>query len=221
MVLLEWRWRENKMKRTKFIIHDHDAFRAGKHQDLRIQVASNKWLSFAISKGVPLNPGVRVLAIKTHDHSSKEALFTGSIPKGEYGGGTLKVFDQGSCILKKQSPAQISMVLQGRKVKGEYHLINIGVTKSGSSKFKQQQYMLFVSKKKSNVIESYLKTLQEFKINNNPDSKYDSNQLKMGIEIEKEHTEDEVIAKSVTKDHLDEIPDYYTRLKKMEKDAGI
>lgn len=44
------------------------------------------------------------------------------------------------------------------------------------------------------------------------------NELKMGIEIEKEHTPSEKEAKRIALDHLAEIPDYYTRLKKMEKD---
>lgn len=49
----------------------------------------------------------------------------------------------------------------------------------------------------------------------------DSNELAMGIEMEKEHTDDEAIAKKIALDHLAEIPDYYTRLKKMEQGAKI
>lgn len=49
----------------------------------------------------------------------------------------------------------------------------------------------------------------------------DEQELKMGIEIEKEHTNDEEIAERIARHHLSEIPDYYTRLKKMEKDAGV
>ena len=52
-----------------------------------------------------------------------------------------------------------------------------------------------------------------------PDSKYANNQLKTGILVEKEHTENPKIAKAIAKDHLEEIPDYYTRLKKMESNA--
>lgn len=50
-------------------------------------------------------------------------------------------------------------------------------------------------------------------------SKYDQKQLSLGIEIEKEHTSDEKIAKQIAGDHLDEIPDYYTRLIALEKEA--
>jgi len=54
---------------------------------------------------------------------------------------------------------------------------------------------------------------------NRPDSNYDFDQLKMGIETELEHTEQRKIAKIIAKDHLDEIPDYYTKLKIMEENV--
>lgn len=52
-----------------------------------------------------------------------------------------------------------------------------------------------------------------------PDSEFDSEQLKKGIEIEFEHTNSKLVAKLIAKDHIKEIPDYYTRLGKMEKEA--
>lgn len=52
-----------------------------------------------------------------------------------------------------------------------------------------------------------------------PDDDYDEWQLNKGIEIEQEHSSDKALAKKIAKDHLDEIPDYYERLVKMEKDA--
>jgi hypothetical protein len=52
-----------------------------------------------------------------------------------------------------------------------------------------------------------------------PDTEFDQNQLAMGIKIEQEHTDCPYMAKEIAKDHLAEIPDYYTRLKKMEEDA--
>lgn len=51
--------------------------------------------------------------------------------------------------------------------------------------------------------------------------KFDAQELKWGIEIEAEHTVSKFMAERIAKDHLTEIPDYYTRLKKMEKEAGI
>jgi len=50
---------------------------------------------------------------------------------------------------------------------------------------------------------------------------YDPEQLSMGIEVEKEHTDDEEIAVLIAAHHLDEIPDYYTRLKAMEDESKI
>jgi hypothetical protein len=57
------------------------------------------------------------------------------------------------------------------------------------------------------------------KSKNEPDSKYDSKEIEMGKEVEKEHTPDVKATKEIAKDHLKEIPDYYTRLDKMEKGA--
>jgi hypothetical protein len=52
---------------------------------------------------------------------------------------------------------------------------------------------------------------------NKPDSDFDSEQLQAGIEVEKEHTDDPKKAKEIAKDHLSEDPDYYKKLKKIEK----
>lgn len=131
------------MYKVKFIIHTHSALRAGDHTDLRFQKPNDtkNWLSFAIRKGVPEKPGVRVLAIKTNLHSEKEALMVGEIPKGEYGAGTLKVFDEGNAIIHIYKPAHIAIEFNGKKIKGLYHLINIGTTKN--VRYKDNQYLLF------------------------------------------------------------------------------
>ena len=73
------------------------------------------------------------------------------------------------------------------------------------------------------IIDEYLQILEELeyvgKHNDVPDSKFNPKELKMGIEVEKEHTDKPEIAKKIAKDHLSEFPDYYTRLKKMEDEA--
>jgi len=53
------------------------------------------------------------------------------------------------------------------------------------------------------------------------DGEYDSHELSMGMKVEMEHTNCELIATKISEDHLAEIPDYYTRLKKMEEEAGV
>jgi hypothetical protein len=60
---------------------------------------------------------------------------------------------------------------------------------------------------------------KELKHGNDEDGKFDGEQLKKGIEVEKEHTDNEEMAKQIAKAHLAEIPDYYTRLNKMEEEA--
>lgn len=57
------------------------------------------------------------------------------------------------------------------------------------------------------------------KHNNTPDDQFDADELAKGIKVEMEHTDDEAMAKAIAKDHLSEIPDYYTRLLKMEAEA--
>jgi len=131
---------------SKFIVVDHDAHRAGKHQDLRFKIpGSANWASFAVRKGIPTTPGIRVLASRTHDHSEQEALFLGEIPAGEYGAGTLKKFDEGSCTVEKMTSPHIVIDFKGKKIKGIYHLINIGVAKGT---YREKAYLLFKSKEK-------------------------------------------------------------------------
>jgi len=78
---------------SKFIIVKHEARRAGLHFDLRFKMpGSPNWASFAVRKGVPLESGQKVLAIRTHDHSDEEALFLGTIESG-YGAGKLSKWD--------------------------------------------------------------------------------------------------------------------------------
>lgn len=132
------------MTRSKFIIVEHDAKKARLHWDVRFRMPkSRNWASFAVRKGVPLKPGQKVLAARTHDHSEKEALFIGTIKSG-YGAGTLKKWDDGPCIIKKFGPGHIAVEFKGRKVKGLYHFVNTGVM--DKTQYKRKQYMLFKGK---------------------------------------------------------------------------
>lgn len=122
---------------------EHDAKRAGKHFDLRFKMPdSNNWASFAVRKGVPTQSGQKVLAVRTHDHSRKEALMTGEIKSG-YGAGKLKKWDSGKCDILKYKTSSISIEFKGSKVKGLYHLVSTGVI---DKKFDGKQYLLFKGK---------------------------------------------------------------------------
>lgn len=131
------------MTRSHFVVIKHQAKRAGLHYDLRFKIPkSNLWASFAVRKGVPTKPGQKVLAVRTHDHDRKEALFTGEIKEG-YGAGKLTKWDGGSCIIHKYGISHMVIEFKGSKVKGIYHLVSTGVI---DKNYKKQTYMLFKGK---------------------------------------------------------------------------
>ena len=134
-------------KSSRFIVVEHHALRAGTHWDLRFKIpGSSNWASFAVRKGIPLEPGKRVLAMRTHDHSESEALFLGKIPEGEYGAGELKKWDDGSCEVLKYTSPHITIKFNGKKVDGTYHLVSLGVVHAN---FKEKSYLFFKSREPS------------------------------------------------------------------------
>jgi hypothetical protein len=113
---------------SEFIIVNHNADKAGFHQDIRFRLPQKSdWISFAVKKGVPLTAGKKVLAIETTIHTEKEAKFTGIIKSG-YGKGKITKVDSGSCVILKFNDKHILIELKGNKYKGIYHFINTGVT---------------------------------------------------------------------------------------------
>jgi len=131
------------MTNSPFIVVEHHAIKARLHFDLRFKMPNSKsWMSFAVRKGVPLNPGSKVLAVRTHDHSEKEALFLGKIDEG-YGAGELKLWDKGDCEIVKFGTGHIVIKFMGKKVKGLYHLVSTGVI---NRDYKRQTYILFKGK---------------------------------------------------------------------------
>ena len=131
------------MTRSEFVVTEHHAKRAGLHWDLRFEIPKSKmWASFAVRKGVPLKPGTKVLAVRTHDHKRDEALLTGELKSG-YGAGKFKEWDRGQCIIHRYTIAHMSIEFKGKKVKGIYHLVNTGVV---DRNFKGKQYFLFKGK---------------------------------------------------------------------------
>jgi len=132
-------------KVSEFVVIDHNALKAGKHQDLRFKLPNSPmWASFAVKKRVPLTTGVKVLAIRTNDHSYADATFTGVLKSG-YGAGTFKKFDGGSCEILKFDKKHIAINFHGHKVKGLYHLISVQHI-SSKNKSKQKEYILFKGK---------------------------------------------------------------------------
>jgi bifunctional non-homologous end joining protein LigD len=131
------------MTSSRFIVIEHLAKRARLHWDLRFRIPKSRmWASFAVPKGISLEPGVKVLAIRTNDHTEEGALFTGRIGSG-YGEGKLTKWDGGYCDIEKYTSSHIILNMKGSKVKGIYHLINTGVV---DKDYKSQTYLLFKGK---------------------------------------------------------------------------
>lgn len=129
---------------TKFILVEHTALTRGKHWDLRFSIPNSKnWASFAMNQMPPEEPGKRVYITRTNDHSEKEALFIGKIPEGTYGSGSLKKVDGGNCNVIKYTNAHIVIDFKGKKLKGIYHFINMGVIRRD---YKSKVYAFFKAK---------------------------------------------------------------------------
>ena len=112
---------EQSVKGNVYVIQKHDASRL--HYDLRLE-KDGVLKSWAVPKEPPLAPGTRRLAIQTEDHPTAYASFEGEIPKGEYGAGTVEIWDKGSYTSVKWEEKEIIVDIQGEKLNGFYCLIN-------------------------------------------------------------------------------------------------
>ena len=104
-----------------FVVQRHDARRL--HYDFRLE-RSGALASWAVPKGVPLNPGERVLAVHVEDHPLDYARFAGEIPKGQYGAGTVEIWDEGVYeLLEEKRNGQLTVRLAGRQLRGVWTLV--------------------------------------------------------------------------------------------------
>ena len=113
-----------KGKRGKapiFVIQRHDASRL--HYDFRLE-RDGVLLSWAVPKGVPLEPGTQHLAVHVEDHPLTYATFEGEIPAGNYGAGTVEIWDQGTYELVEEKPnGGMTVRLHGERLDGEWTLV--------------------------------------------------------------------------------------------------
>lgn len=111
-----------------FIVQKHDATRL--HWDLRLEV-DGVLKSWAVTKGPSADPDIKRLAVRTEDHPMSYASFEGTIPKGEYGGGTVMLWDRGSWTPVEGKSASdlvkghLHFTLDGERMKGEWLLIRL------------------------------------------------------------------------------------------------
>jgi bifunctional non-homologous end joining protein LigD len=102
-----------------FVIQEHHA--TSLHWDLRLE-RDGVLVSWAVPRGLPPTPQTNHLAVHTEDHPMEYAEFSGEIPKGEYGGGTMTIWDRGSYRCEKWSDREVKVVLDGERVQGRFVL---------------------------------------------------------------------------------------------------
>src|SRR5712675_32319 len=113
---------------SRFVIQKHDATRL--HYDFRLEM-DGVLKSWAIPKGLPMRRGDRRLAVEVEDHPIEYGDFEGTIPEGNYGAGTVMVWDTGSYAVMGDSPpdalsrGKIHFTLKGKKLKGEWALVRM------------------------------------------------------------------------------------------------
>jgi bifunctional non-homologous end joining protein LigD len=113
---------------SRFVIQKHDARRL--HYDFRLQM-EGVLKSWALPKGLPWKQGEKHLAVEVEDHPIEYETFEGIIPEGQYGGGTVMVWDRGAYYVYGEQPVKslrdgkLHLVLAGEKAKGEWTLVRI------------------------------------------------------------------------------------------------
>jgi len=113
--------REHTAGGHRFVVHEHHASHL--HYDLRLEM-DGVLRSWAVPKGVPEEPGIKRLAVRVEDHPLEYIDFSGRIPEGQYGAGTVNIWDNGNFKLIKNSDDHLEIVFEGRRLKGEYTLVH-------------------------------------------------------------------------------------------------
>jgi DNA ligase D-like protein (predicted 3'-phosphoesterase) len=92
--------------------------------------------SWAVPKEPPTQSGIKRLAMQVEDHALDYINFEGTIPKGEYGAGTVEIWDKGTYMLNSRTDKIIEVTLDGSRLKGDYALVN----------FKENSWLLIKKK---------------------------------------------------------------------------
>jgi bifunctional non-homologous end joining protein LigD len=113
--------RRGRRKQAIFVVQRHDASRL--HYDFRLE-RNGALASWAVPKGVPLEPGEQRLAVHVEDHPLSYATFAGEIPKGQYGAGTVEIWDEGTYELVEEKPdGGLTVRLHGKRLEGLWTLV--------------------------------------------------------------------------------------------------
>jgi bifunctional non-homologous end joining protein LigD len=126
-VTAEPRGRKTRRGGNRYVIQKHAARRL--HYDLRLEL-DGVMKSWAVTRGPSLDPGEKRLAVHVEDHPIEYNSFEGTIPQGEYGGGTVLIWDRGRWIPegdphKAYAKGHLDFVLEGKKLRGRWHLVRM------------------------------------------------------------------------------------------------
>ena len=110
----------------RFVVHEHSARRL--HWDLRLE-RDGALSSWAVPNGIPDDPKENRLAVRTEDHPLEYLEFEGEIPKGEYGAGTIKIWDTGTYDAEKFRDDEVILTFEGERLQGKYALFRTGSEK--------------------------------------------------------------------------------------------
>lgn len=116
-----------RKEKLSYLIQKHDATRL--HYDFRLEL-DGVLLSWAVTKGPSLNPADKRLAVRTEDHPLSYGSFEGTIPQGEYGGGTVMLWDTGTWEPMEDPHAglrkgHLSFLLHGERLKGRWNMVRM------------------------------------------------------------------------------------------------
>jgi bifunctional non-homologous end joining protein LigD len=103
----------------RFVVQEHHA--RALHWDLRLE-HDGVLASWAVPKGIPPDPSQNHLAVRTEDHPLEYLEFHGDIPEGEYGAGTMRIWDRGTYEVHKFRDAEVMVTFHGERVQGRYVL---------------------------------------------------------------------------------------------------
>jgi bifunctional non-homologous end joining protein LigD len=105
----------------RFVVQEHHARRL--HWDFRLEM-DGVLKSWAVPKTTPTKPGVRRLAVAVEDHDLDYIDFEGTIPEGEYGAGSVEIWDRGTYEIESRRPEKLVFELHGERMRGRYTLVH-------------------------------------------------------------------------------------------------
>jgi bifunctional non-homologous end joining protein LigD len=132
------RTRTSAAKLLRFVVQKHDATRL--HYDFRLEL-DGVFKSWAVTRGPSLDPHDKRLAVEVEDHPLDYGDFEGTIPKGQYGGGTVQLWDRGYWVPEgDKSPEQaladgdLKFELQGKRLQGSWVLVRMRRGRNGDKR---------------------------------------------------------------------------------------